>query len=109
MLEAARIDGCSNLGLLLRIVRPLSRQIGTVVVIYTFLTSWNEFFLPLAFMQREADRMVTQAPMYFMNQFGQDIGKVFAALILISLPVIAAYLASRRVFESGLTAGAVKQ
>lgn len=108
LLDAARIDGCGNLAAYWLIIRPLSRQIFIVVVIYSFLTSWNEYFLPLAFMQSPADRLVTQAPQYFVGQFGQDTGKVFASMVVISIPVVVAYLAFRRGFEDGITGGALK-
>ncbi|MFP3714705.1 carbohydrate ABC transporter permease [Puerhibacterium sp. TATVAM-FAB25] len=108
ILEAARIDGCSTLGTLWRVVLPLSRPISAVVVVWSFLNSWNEFFLPLIFLQDPGKQAITQVPLYFASQYGSDIPKIFAAVVLISLPVVLAYLFLQRYFERGMTAGAVK-
>ncbi|MDO5286277.1 MAG: carbohydrate ABC transporter permease [Actinomycetia bacterium] len=108
ILEAARVDGATSFGALVRIVIPLSGPISAVVVIWTFLQAWNEFFLPLLVMQREDSRVITQVPAFFTSQYGSDVPKIFAALVLMSLPVVAGYLVAQRAFVQGLTAGAVK-
>jgi raffinose/stachyose/melibiose transport system permease protein len=79
-----------------------------VVIIWTFLFSWNEYFLPLVFMQEESMQMVTQAPQFFYNEYSQDVGKVFAVLVLITLPVMVAYLSLQRYFEEGMVSGSGK-
>lgn len=105
LLDAARVDGCNSFTCWLYIVLPLSRPISIVVVIWTFLSSWNEYFLPLLFMQEESMRLVTQAPQLFYEEYTQDVGQIFAALILIALPVVIAYLALQRYFEDGMVSG----
>jgi raffinose/stachyose/melibiose transport system permease protein len=108
VLEAARIDGCGSVRTLLRIVLPLAKPITAVVVVWAFLQSWNEFFLPLLFLQDPELATVTTIPAYFTSTYGSDQPKIFAALVLICLPIVVAYLSLQRFFERGLTAGAVK-
>jgi raffinose/stachyose/melibiose transport system permease protein len=108
ILEAALLDGCTSFGTLVRVVLPLSRPISAVVIVWTFLSSWNEFFLPLLFMQDPRLQTLTQLPAYFTSQYGSDVPKIFAALVLISVPIVVTYLASQKFFESGMSAGAVK-
>ncbi|MFT4221233.1 MAG: carbohydrate ABC transporter permease [Microbacterium sp.] len=108
IIEAARIDGATSFGALFRIVIPLSRPITAVVVVWAFLNAWNEFFLPLLFLQDESLQVLTQVPTYFTNTYGSDVPKIFASLVLISLPVVIAYLCLQRYFERGLSAGAIK-
>lgn len=108
LLEAAKIDGCNSLKALLFIMIPLSKPISIVVVIWTFLSSWNEYLLALIFMRDENMRVITQAPQFFMGQYTQDVGKIFASLVLICLPVIIAYLFLQRYFEDGMTSGSIK-
>jgi raffinose/stachyose/melibiose transport system permease protein len=108
IVEAARMDGCGTLGTLFRIVLPLSRPITAVVVVWSFLGSWNEFFLPLLFLQDPDMQAVTQVPLYFSSEYGSDVPKIFASIVLISAPIVVAYLGFQRYFERGLTAGAVK-
>lgn len=108
ILEAARIDGASSFRVLLSIVMPLAKPITVVVVVWAFLNTWNEFFLPLLIMQDQASQMITQVPIYFTSTYGSDIPKIFAALVLISLPIVVAYLSLQKFFEKGLSAGAIK-
>lgn len=108
ILEAARIDGASSFVTLLRIVLPLSAPISAVIVVWTFLQSWNEFFLPLLVLQDGESRVITQIPLFFTSQYGSDVPKIFAALVLMSVPVIVAYICAQKLFERGLTAGSLK-
>lgn len=108
MLDAARVDGCNSFTAWWYIIVPLTRPITMVVVIWTFLFAWNEYFLPLLFMQDQNMQLVTQAPQFFYAQYTQDTGKVFAALILIALPVMVAYLMLQRYFQEGMISGASK-
>lgn len=108
LLEAARVDGASSFRILLSVVVPLARPILAVVVIWSFLNSWNEFFLPLLFLQDTRLQTITQIPTYFTSTYGSDVPKIFAALVLMCLPIVVTYLAFQRFFERGLTAGALK-
>jgi raffinose/stachyose/melibiose transport system permease protein len=108
LLDAARIDGCNSWTALLKIVVPLSKPITVVVVIWTFLNTWNEFFFSLVFMQNQDMQTITRAPSFYVGVYGQDTGKIFASLVLISLPIIILYLSLQRYFEGGMTSGAIK-
>jgi ABC-type glycerol-3-phosphate transport system permease component len=108
MIEAAKIDGANSFGILLRVVLPLSKPIAAVVVVWSFLNSWNEFLLPLLFLQDTSLPVVTQVPTYFTSTYGSDVPKIFASLVMMCLPVVIAYLSFQRFFERGLTAGALK-
>ena len=108
VLEAARIDGCSSFGTLVRIVLPLAKPITAVLIVWAFLQAWNEFFLPLLFLQDASLQTVTTIPLYFTSTYGSDQPKIFAALVLICLPIVIAYLSLQKFFEKGLSAGAIK-
>jgi len=107
-IEAARIDGCNSFTTFLWIILPLSKAISVVVVVWTFLGAWNEYFLALVFMQSPSMQMITQTPQFFVGVYTQDTGKIFAALVIISLPVMIAYLSLQRYFEGGMVSGALK-
>lgn len=108
LIEAGRIDGANSLGILLRVVAPLAKPIAAVVIVWSFLNSWNEFLLPLLFLQDTSLQAVTQVPTYFTSTYGSDVPKIFAALVMMCAPIVIAYLAFQRFFEQGLTAGALK-
>lgn len=108
IIEAAKIDGATSFGTLVRIVLPLSRPITAVIVVWSFLQAWNEFFLPLLFLQDQKLQVITQVPQFFTSTYGSDVPKIFAALVLICLPIVITYLLLQKFFERGLTAGAIK-
>ena len=108
IIEASKIDGCNNWQVFLRIVFPMSKPISAVIIIWTFLISWNEFFLPVLFLQDPAKQTVTQVPQYFSSFYNTDYPKIFAALVMISIPTLLLYLFFQKTFEKGLSAGAVK-
>ncbi len=108
IIDAARIDGASSMQVLLQVIVPLSKPIIAVVAIWSFLTSWNEFFLGLVFMRDESMQLITQLPSVYQLVYMTDTSRLFAALVIISLPVILAYIRLRRMFEDGLTAGSLR-
>jgi ABC-type glycerol-3-phosphate transport system permease component len=108
LFEAARIDGADSFTALIRIAIPLAKPIIAVIMVWSFLNAWNEFFLPLLFMQDSELQAITQIPTYFTAQYSSDISKIFAALTLMCLPIVIAYISFQKFFERGLTAGALK-
>ncbi|MCU6793859.1 carbohydrate ABC transporter permease [Paenibacillus sp. WQ 127069] len=108
LMDAARIDGCGSFKTLLFIIAPLCKPMSVVVIIWGFLNSWNEYFLALVFMRKDTMQTITQAPQFFTGEYSVDIGKIFASLVLISLPVVIAYLSLQKYFEDGMTTGAIK-
>lgn len=108
LMDAAKLDGATSFGTLVRIVIPLAKPIIAVIVIWSFLNAWNEFLLPLLFLQEQSLQAVTQIPTYFTATYGSDVPKIFAALVLMCLPIVVAYLSFQKFFERGLTAGALK-
>lgn len=106
--EAAMLDGASDLRILVSIVVPISRPILSVIAVFTFLAAWNEYLLPLLFLQDVDLKVVTQIPTYFQSQRLVDTPKIFAANVLISVPIILFYLFLQNTFRKGLSSGAVK-
>lgn len=106
--EAAKVDGATDWQYFWRVLLPMCRPILAVVVIFTFLSAWNEYLLPLIFIQNTDMQVLTQVPTYFQSQRLVDTPKIFAANVLISLPVVVLYIALQRTFQRGLSAGAIK-
>jgi raffinose/stachyose/melibiose transport system permease protein len=106
--EAARIDGCSDLGLMSHILLPLMRPaLGTVAII-NFITVWNDFFFPLIFIQDEEKKTIPVGMLTLFGQYSTDWSVLFAGLTLSSLPMLLLFLLASKQFMDGLTAGAVK-
>jgi raffinose/stachyose/melibiose transport system permease protein len=108
VMDAARIDGCSELSLLTRITTPMIRPALATVTIFNFVPVWNDLWFPLIFMRSEEKKTVQQGIAIFFGQYETDWVAVFAAITLAALPVLTLYLFMSRQFIRGLTAGAVK-
>jgi multiple sugar transport system permease protein/raffinose/stachyose/melibiose transport system permease protein len=106
--EAATIDGASRLGVLFRITLPLSMPGVVAVVVYSFVTCWNEFVFALCFAQDASVKTLPIGLSEFSTEFNTDWGGVMAASMVMTLPVAFLFLAFQRLFVGGLTAGATK-
>lgn len=108
LIEAARVDGATMVATFWHILLPLTRPIMAAVVVLVFINSWNEFLLPLLFLQTPDQQTVTLVPQFFVGMYNNDQTKVLAAAVLTGLPVVIAYICLQRFFERGLAAGALK-
>lgn len=106
--NAARIDGASEFVLLRRVLVPLVRPGMAIVAIYSAIPIWNDFFLPLVFLQSPEKKTLMQGLTVFFGQYASQWGVLFAGLCLAALPLIVLYLVLSEQFIKGLTAGAVK-
>jgi ABC-type glycerol-3-phosphate transport system permease component len=106
--EAAIIDGASRLSILFRITLPLSLPGIVSIVIFAFVTTWNEFIFALVFAQDSRVKTLPIGIAEFTGEFTTDWGAVMAASLIMTLPIVALFLAMQRLFVGGLTAGAVK-
>jgi raffinose/stachyose/melibiose transport system permease protein len=108
LFDAARVDGASAARIFWSIIVPLTRPIAAAIVILTLIGAWNDYLLPLVFLQSPATQTITLLPSFFVSQFNNDQTKVAAAAAITAIPEIVAYLCLQRLFERGLTAGALK-
>jgi len=108
LMESARVDGANVVRTFWHILLPLTRPIMAAVVVLVFINSWNEFLLPLLFLQTPDQQTVTLVPQFFVGMYNNDQTKVLAAAVLTGLPVVIAYVCLQRYFERGLAAGALK-
>ena len=106
--EAAIIDGASALGMFVRIVLPLLKPVLVTVMVLTFLNTWNEFVMPLYFLDSSDKWPMTLAVYNFFGMYFKDWNLVCADIVLTSAPVILVYLLGQKYIVSGMTAGAVK-
>jgi raffinose/stachyose/melibiose transport system permease protein len=106
--EAAIIDGCGPVQLFFRIILPLLTPVLVTTGILNFLGVWNDFLLPLYYLNNSANWPMTLAVYNFFGQYQQSWNLVSADILLTILPVIAIYLVGQRFILSGLTTGAVK-
>ncbi|WP_144940108.1 carbohydrate ABC transporter permease [Paenibacillus sp. 32O-W] len=106
--EAARIDGCSDLGIFRNVLLPLMRPALGTVMIMNFITVWNDFFFPLIFIQDETRKTIPVGMLTLFGEYSTDWSVLFAGLTLSSLPMLVLFFLASKQFMDGLTAGAVK-
>jgi len=108
ILEAARIDGCSEFSTFWRVAMPLARGGLTVIAIFYFVFLWNDFMYPLTFLRHPALNTIPLALMSFRDLWTADWAPMLAALSMASLPPVIFYFFFQKQFIQGLTAGALK-
>ena len=106
--EAAIIDGCGPFRLFISVIFPLLVPVVVTAGVLNFVGIWNDFLLPLYYLNNSAYWPMTLAVYNFFGQFQQDWNLVSADIVLTVLPVLVIYLLGQRFILSGLTAGAVK-
>jgi len=78
------------------------------VLIFTLVGAWNNYLMPLVFLQSQEMQTITLIPQFFVGQFSNDQTKVLASAVLTAIPEVVAYLCLQNLFERGLSAGAIK-
>ena len=106
--DAARIDGCSRLGILWRVILPISAPGWVSTGLFVFLTAWDEFFFALILTSTVAAKTVPVAIAEFSGRYVVDVGGMMTGGVLAAIPPVLLALLLQRYIVSGLTAGAVK-
>ncbi|NHI19738.1 carbohydrate ABC transporter permease [Phycicoccus endophyticus] len=108
LLEAARLDGANRRQILVRIVAPLLRPTMGVLVVFFFIWTWNEFYIPLVLLSDPASQTVPIALSTLRGQYSIDITVLNAGSLLSLLPTLVFFVIFQRTLSRGVTAGAVK-
>jgi multiple sugar transport system permease protein len=106
--EAARVDGCTRLGALVRVILPLARPGVLTTAMFGFLLAWDEFLYALIFTSTTDAKTIPVAIAEFTGKFSSDFGLIAAGGVLASLPPLLLALMFQRYIVGGLTSGAVK-
>jgi multiple sugar transport system permease protein len=106
--KAARVDGCSRFQAMTLVFLPLALPSLVAVVLFTFLTSWNEFLLALMFTQTPASQTMPIVVASFTSDFTISFSFINAAGVMAIVPPVIIAILFERYIVSGLTAGAVK-
>lgn len=105
---AAKVDGCSQLGVLWRIVLPYVRPGLITVAAFSFLITWGEFIFALS-LNTKTNQPVTVALNNYIGQYGTAWNNMMAVSTVVAFPIIAIFASLQRFIVGGLTSGAVKE
>jgi len=106
--EAALVDGCSRLQAFYRIVLPLSGPGLAAVAIFSFLFSYNEFFVASVFLRDESVMTIPVGVQMFMQQYATDWGSLMAAATVTLVPTFAFFMFIQKYMAHAGIAGGVK-
>ncbi|WP_285116173.1 carbohydrate ABC transporter permease [Leifsonia sp. fls2-241-R2A-40a] len=105
--EAAKVDGSGPMGALWHVVLPAARPGLIAVAIYSFMTSWGEVLFA-SVMTTDENRTLAVGLQLYSTQTNVYWNQIMAASLVVSVPIVVAFLLLQRNFVAGLTAGAVK-
>ncbi len=108
LIEAARMDGCGEMGIYWRIVLPLLKPAMGTLGLITFIASWNNFIGPLIVMRSPEMYTLPLALRSMQSPVNTEWGAVMAGSAIATLPLLVLFAISSRRLIDGLTAGAVK-
>lgn len=105
---AARIDGCSELGIFTRIILPLSKPALATTALFMFLFQWGDFLNPLIYLQDDRQYTLAVALQQFQSQHESAWGPLMAMSTVITLPIIVLFFLTQRTFIQGITMSGLK-
>ena len=108
LLEAARIDGCGELGIFCRVVLPLSRPVVVSLVVFTFITSWNDFIWPLILVTQDKMKTLTLALSMLQSNYGTNYGLVMAGATMAFVFPFVLYCFLQKEFVEGIALSGIK-
>lgn len=105
--DAARIDGCSKLGIWWHVALPLARPALAVIVIFNSLNVWNEYILATLLLNDKGLMPLQRGLMVFQGSHSVDYPLLMAGLTIAAIPIVVVYLAMQKHIIKGLSSGAI--
>lgn len=110
LLDAARIDGATNISIWWRIMLPMCRPVVSITAVFTFMGHWNDFMGPLIYLHSKDKTTLALALNSFRSQFGSvdKVHLLMAASVVTMIPCVLLFFVAQRQFIKGLNIGAIK-
>lgn len=108
LMEAARIDGASEMQILMRIMLPLAKPIISVLCIFSFMWRWNDYLWPKLVINSKMKYTLQLALANFSGEYSVDWSSLLAMSVISMIPVLVVFLTLQKYIIGGMTAGGVK-
>ena len=108
ILEAARVDGAGELRTFFSVVFPMIKPGIGALAIFTFVNTWNDYFLQLVMLTSDTKWTLPLAIANMQGEMSTDYGLIMAGAALASVPIIIVFIAFQKYFTQGIAMGAVK-
>lgn len=109
LIEAARIDGCSEFRVYWNVVLPLCKPVLATLGIFTFMGSWNDFLWPLIVMIGEEKYTLPVALANLSGQYGTQFGLLMAGAMVVVVPVIVVFIFAQKYVIQGIATSGLKE
>lgn len=107
-MEAARIDGASELNIFLRIMLPLAKPVISVLCIFSFMWRWNDYLWPKLVINNKSRYTIQLALANFSGEYSVDWNSLLAMSVISMIPVLIVFVSLQKYIIGGMTAGGVK-
>ncbi len=107
--EAAMIDGCNRVGILFRIILPISAPGVFATSMYAFMISWEEFVYSMTFTTSRYARTISVGLQMFSTEFKTDWALILASSVMMTIPILLLFLSIQDVFIASAVGGAIKE
>jgi multiple sugar transport system permease protein len=108
IIEAARVDGFSEMEIVLRLILPAVVPAAAAFSVFSFVAHWNDLYWPLIVVQSQEKMTATLSMMQYRSTFDINYGRTFAAATIVTLPMLLVFLFARRAFVRGITMSGIK-
>lgn len=108
LLEAARIDGLNEYRTFVQIIQPLSKPAMSTLIIFSFVTVWNDFMGPMIYFNSDKNKTIQLGIQMFVGQYSTEYGLIMATSILALVPVFVVFLSFQRFFVEGVATSGLK-
>lgn len=106
--DAARIDGCNELGILVRVIAPISKPAIATVALFAFTGAWMDFMGPLIYLHDEKYYTLAIGLQAFLGRHGSEWSLLMAAATVVTLPPLLIFLFAQRTFIQGIALTGIK-
>lgn len=108
IIQAARVDGLSEIEIILRLILPSAVPAIAAFSVFSFVAHWNDLYWPRIVVQSQDKMTATLSMMQYQSAFDTDYGRTYASATVVTAPMVIAFLFARRLFIRGITMTGVK-
>ena len=108
IIQAARVDGFSEIEIVLRLILPAAVPAAAAFSVFSFVAHWNDLYWPLIVVQSQEKMTATLSMMQYRSTFDINYGRTFAAATVVTVPMLLVFVFARRAFVRGITMSGVK-
>jgi multiple sugar transport system permease protein len=106
--DAAIVDGSGHFGVFWHIMLPLSKPVLATLGIFTFMSTWNNFFAPLIFLNRTQKFTLPLGLAFFNSQYSTQYTKLMAGVVVSLIPILIVYTFAQKYFTRGIALTGLK-